>query len=121
MPPAARKTQRSLLMSPTAGPGYCQEAAQQSEGMPSDFADENVYSLVSKPQNDISRGPRYRSKVRSERCVHVHLLGTLATLTEVQLLYSMLGGWTIRSYPSADGSTRSLHPKPTRPIRRYTG
>ncbi|CAK0782801.1 hypothetical protein CVIRNUC_005996 [Coccomyxa viridis] len=49
-------------MSPTAGPGYCQEAAQQSEGMPSDFADENVYSLVSKPQNDISRGPRYRSK-----------------------------------------------------------
>ena len=75
------KTQRSVLISPSAGPGYCQEAAQQSEGMPSEFADENLYSLVSEPQRDISRGPRYRSKVRPERCIHVHLLGTLATLT----------------------------------------
>ena len=69
------RAQRYILGSPSAGPGYCQKAARQSEEMSGGYADELVYGLIAKAQGDVLCGPRYRSKVCPEQCVHVHLLG----------------------------------------------
>ena len=76
------KTWRSIMGNPSADPGYCQKAAQQSEEMPSDFGDENLYCLISRPQDQISHSPRYLSKVCPEHCIHVHLMVRLSAFNE---------------------------------------
>ena len=59
--------------------------------MPSDFADENIYCLLSARQDEIARGPRYRSKVCPERCIHVHLLGCLGALDGCVIILQFAG------------------------------
>ena len=59
--------------------------------MPSELGDESVYCLVSKPQDDTARGPRYRSKVCPKRCIYVHLPGRFGVLGEHVILLQFAG------------------------------